>query len=132
VQYLNAPASFEVLFDLLSGKVGFAVFWWVPDAVVHGYILVAFTTPMPLVMSCLEPAYCQFTSSVLPLDDHVVKDEDTGLTGNFMFSSSPQIFWLHFLVSQPPGDTVVGQCKSCRSNFAQAQGRISFCSDIKE
>src|SRR5260370_56608 len=27
----------------------------------------AFTTPMPLVMSCFEPAYCQLTSSVLPL-----------------------------------------------------------------
>src|SRR6266849_2225702 len=27
----------------------------------------ALTTPMPLVMSCFEPAYCQFTSSVLPL-----------------------------------------------------------------
>src|SRR5882724_849019 len=27
----------------------------------------ALTTPIPLVMSCFEPAYCQFTSSVLPL-----------------------------------------------------------------
>src|SRR5882724_849018 len=101
--------------------LGFAVIRWIPDTVVHGDIF--FMVDLP---QCVNDAYTlgdvMLRTGILPVhelgfttpafvDDHVVKDEDAGFTGDFMLSGSPQIFWLHFLVTQPSRDTVVGQCK---------------------